>query len=140
MSYDIVRGFNKFTLHGSVTSSPIELLSKILPTLLQEERDALFNLSFVHLPPDLSREDPSYEAQLALAITQTNAIAADNRGIGVFPTVARLNHGCSASFNAVYSWREEAGELFVHALKPIKTGEELLTTYMDTKKPTNERR
>jgi hypothetical protein len=54
--------------------------------------------------------------------------------------MARLNHGCSAAINAVYSWREDEQVLVVHALKPIPRGRELLTTYMDTKRPRDERR
>lgn len=39
-------------------------------------------------------------------IFQTNAISAGQRGTGLFPRTARLNHGCSKAFTAVYSWRE----------------------------------
>lgn len=72
-----------------------------------------------------------------------------------------MNHGCSSAFNAVYSWREDdqiLGRLMfmvvrkglnqltmltlvvIHALKPIKEGQELLTIYTDTKRPRDERR
>jgi len=37
---------------------------------------------------------------------QTNAVAAGD-GVGIFPTMARINHGCSSAFNAVYTWREK---------------------------------
>ena len=60
---------------------------------------------------------------MALAIFETNAIGADDDGTAIFPTTARLNHGCSAAFNAVYSWRPSEGALVVHALKDIKEGE-----------------
>ena len=43
--------------------------------------------------------------------------------IGIFPRMARLNHGCSHAFNSVYSWREDEGVLTVHALKDIAVGE-----------------
>ena len=49
-----------------------------------------------------------------------NAAGSDT---GIFPIVARLNHGCSAAFNAVYSWRDKAGQLVVHAIKHIHAGE-----------------
>lgn len=62
-----------------------------------------------------------YDA-IALATLQTNAISAAD-GIGIFPTTARLNHGCSAAFNAVYSWRDREQVLVVHALKSIRRGE-----------------
>jgi hypothetical protein len=72
-----------------------------------------------------------------------------------------MNHGCSAAFNVVYSWREDEQVLgrltsmmarggnvnsphltivVVYALKPIKEGQELLTVYTDTKRPRDKRR
>jgi len=60
--------------------------------------------------------------EVALAIFQTNAVSAGD-GVGIFPRMARLNHGCSRAFNSVYSYREKEGELVVHALKGIKKDE-----------------
>ncbi|KAF5350822.1 hypothetical protein D9757_013544 [Collybiopsis confluens] len=54
--------------------------------------------------------------------------------------MARLNHACSSAFNVVYSWREKEGVLVVFALKNIGKGQELLTTYTDTKKSRDDRR
>ena len=62
------------------------------------------------------------ESEKALAIFQTNGIQAGDK-IGLFPRTARLNHGCSSAFNAIYSWREKEGVLVVHALKSIKAQE-----------------
>ena len=115
-------------------------MGKILPTLSKAQRSALFNLSYVRLPPNLWKDDPDYDAQLALAITQTNGISAGARGVGVFPSVSRLNHGCSKAFNAVYSWREKEQKLVVYAIRPIKEGQEILTAYFDTRRPRRERR
>jgi len=115
-------------------------MGKLLQTLSQSERVALFNLSYVRLPSNLSKDDPDYDAQVAVAITQTNGIAAGVRGVGVFPNVSRMNHGCSSAFSAVYSWREKEQKLVVHAIRPIKQGQEILTAYFDTRKPRHERR
>ena len=122
-----------------VSSPPVDYMGKLLPTLSEGKRAALFNLSYVMLPPNLSKDDPDYAAQEALAITQTNGIAV-GQGVGVFPTISRLNHGCSSAFNAVYSWREKERKLVVYAIRPIKQGQEILTAYFDTRKPRRERR
>ena len=113
-------------------------MGKILPTLSKSEHAALFNLtSYVRLPPNLSKDDdPDHHAQVALAITQINGSAV----VGVFPNVSRMNHGCSSAFNAVYSWREKEQKMVVHAIKPIKKGQEILTAYFDTRRPRHERR
>lgn len=58
---------------------------------------------------------------MALAIFQTNAVAA-GADVGLFPRMARLNHGCSRAFNVVYSWRDQEGVLVVYALRTIKKG------------------
>ena len=131
---------NKGSCGILVTVPPADLMGKLLPTLGKNERAALFNLSYVRLPPNLSKDDPDYDAQVALAITQTNGISAGTRGVGVFPNVSRMNHGCSSAFNAVYSWREKDQKLVVYAIRPIKQGQEVLTAYFDTRRPRHERR
>ena len=66
-----------------------------------------------------SHLDPRvYPEEVALAIFKTNAVAAGEK-VGIFPRTARLNHGCSSAFNAVYSWREKEQALFVFALRDI---------------------
>lgn len=129
-----------FIVPSQITVPPAELMGRILPTLSRGQRAALFNLSYVRLPPNLSKDDPDYDAQVAVAITQTNGISAGTQGVGVFPRVSRLNHGCSKAFNAVYSWREKEQKLAVHALRPIKEGQEILTAYFDTRRRRHERR
>lgn len=124
----------------SVSVSPAELMGNILPTLSESQRAAFFNLSCVKLPPNLSRDEPDYDAQVALAITQTNGISTGAQGVGVFPDVSRLNHACSRAFNAVYSWREKEQKLVVYALRSIKQGQEILTAYFDTRRSRYERR
>jgi SET domain len=105
--------------------------------LSPERAVSFYNLSYVTLPEDLSPKEVA--KQLPLAIFQTNAVAAGSDA-GLFPVMARLNHGCSSAFNSVYSWREREGVLVVHALKDIKKGDELLTAYFSTMQTRNERR
>lgn len=90
-------------------------------TLSQLDREAYTNLSYVHLPTGV---DPlKHPEEVALAIFLTNAVSTGDGNTGIFPRMARLNHGCAGSFNSVYSWREEEGALVVHALKPISKGQ-----------------
>lgn len=86
----------------------------------EQDRYALLNLSYVNLPKDV---DPHTNSEaVALAIFETNAVSAGD-GVGIFPRMARLNHGCSSAFNVIYTWRQREGILVVHALKAIKKGE-----------------
>jgi hypothetical protein len=107
---------SKFT----VNSSPSALIASELQNLLQHEREAFLNLSYVHFPKGL---DPNeHPEEVALAIFQTNAVSA-GEGVGIFPRMARLNHGCSSAFNVVYSWRDAEKFLIIHALKDIRKGQ-----------------
>jgi hypothetical protein len=91
-----------------------------LENLSQQEREAFLNLSYVNFPKGLEpNENPE---EVALAIFQTNAVSA-GEGVGIFPRMARLNHGCSSAFNVVYSWRDATKFLIVHALKDIRRGQ-----------------
>lgn len=103
-----------------MTSSPTALISYHLQQLAPYEYSQFYNLSYVKFPSNL---DPKHDLlELALAIFQTNAVAA-GEGVGIFPRMARLNHGCSRAFNVVYNWRENEGMLTVYALKDIKKGQ-----------------
>ena len=93
----------------------------------------------MNLPENLSPNSEEFLKELQLAIFETNAVAAGSN-VGLFPMMARLNHGCSGTFNSVYSWREREGVLVVHALKDIKKGDELLTAYFGTRQNRDERR
>jgi len=142
-------------LKFTVNSSPSALIAGELQNLSQHERETFLNLSYVNFPKGL---DPNeYPEEVALAIFQTNAVSA-GEGVGIFPRMARLNHGCSSAFNVVYSWRDAQKFLIVHALKDIRKGQvrpswilnhrylltkatqELLTTYTNSKRPRDERR
>ncbi|KAJ3545335.1 hypothetical protein NM688_g5636 [Phlebia brevispora] len=120
------------------TYSPGALLLSALAGLSPRQRESFYNLSYVNLPSDTLPGTEEYNDHLALAIFQTNAVATGDK-VGLFPRMARINHGCSSAFNSIYTWRENEGVLVIHALKPIKMGEELLTTYLDTKRPRVER-
>ena len=94
-----------------------------ISSLSPSSRTSFYNLSYVHMPMHLTPTSPQHAEHLALAIFQTNAVATGPETTGLFPTMARLNHGCARAFNVVYSWREAEGVLVVHALKDIKEGE-----------------
>ncbi|KAI0632196.1 hypothetical protein C8Q77DRAFT_1060385 [Trametes polyzona] len=137
----IIREKPLFTDRAAVTtSSPGAILLASLAPLSKAERAAYYNLSYVNFPEGIQEGTERYNEELALAIFQTNAVSAGSQGVGIFPRMARLNHGCSSAFNVVYTWRDDEGVLVVHALKPIAEGQELLTTYTDTKRPRHVRR
>ena len=101
---------------------PGALISSSVARLTPQQRLAFYNLSYVNLPSNLRQGTTGYNEAVALAIFETNAVAAGHQA-GLFPRMARLNHGCVFAWNAAYSWREDEGVLEVHALKPIKMGE-----------------
>ncbi|KAH6912901.1 hypothetical protein BKA70DRAFT_1265407 [Coprinopsis sp. MPI-PUGE-AT-0042] len=122
---------------SSIRVSPTDFIWDQVKVLSDDKKEAFFNLSYVGFP---AGKDPAKDKkELALAIFETNAVAASPH-VGLFPRMARLNHGCSSAFNAVYSWRANEGVLVIHALKPIARGSEVLASYTDTKKPRDERR
>ena len=91
-----------------------------MQNLSLDDREAFLNLSYVNFPKGF---DPDkHPDEVALAIFQTNAVSA-GEGVGIFPRMARLNHGCSSAFNVVYSWRDANKFLIVHALKDIRKGQ-----------------
>ncbi|KAG6831657.1 hypothetical protein H0H87_004607 [Tephrocybe sp. NHM501043] len=119
-----------FIAPSQISGSPSAFIAKLLREASPKDRDAVLNLSYVHFPEYLDPE--THPDEVALAIFQTNAVAVGD-GVGIFPRMARLNHGCSSAFNAVYTWRDKEGILVVHALKKILKGQEILTTYTNTK-------
>ena len=105
-----------------ITYSPGALLLASIAGLTAAQRAVYYNLSYINMPSHLTPGSEEYNDALALAIFQTNAVATGD-STGMFPRMARLNHGCSSAFNSVYTWRENEGALVVHAIKPIKMGE-----------------
>jgi len=102
----------------AVSSSPSVFIAGSLAKLSGNEQEAFFNLSNVNFPQDPD-EHPN---EVGLGIFQKNAVAAGD-GVGIFPTMARINHGCSSTFDGIYTWREKEGTLYGHALKAIGRGE-----------------
>ncbi|KAJ3999858.1 hypothetical protein F5050DRAFT_1851328 [Lentinula boryana] len=134
----VIRERPLFIVPSEINTSPTALMTHHLSLLTPYQYAQFYNLSYVNFPAD---HDPEIDlAELALAIFQTNAVSAGVDSAGVFPRMARLNHGCSSAFNVVYSWREKEGLLVVHALKDVRKGQELLTTYTDTKRTRDQRR
>ncbi|KAG6900388.1 hypothetical protein C0993_011376 [Termitomyces sp. T159_Od127] len=125
-----------FVVPSQTSESPSAIIASFLREASSHDREAFLDLSYVNFPEDLDPE--IYIDEVVLAIFQTNAIAAGT-GVGIFPKTARMNHGCSSAFNAVYTWRDREEVLVVHALKKIFEGEEILTAYTNTKKPRAER-
>ncbi|KIO28086.1 hypothetical protein M407DRAFT_72305 [Tulasnella calospora MUT 4182] len=60
--------------------------------------------------------------------------------MAVFPNAARMNHACAGASNVAYSWRQREGRFYLHALRDVREGEELLSAYLDPKMPRSERR
>ncbi|KAK0221666.1 hypothetical protein IW262DRAFT_919477 [Armillaria fumosa] len=153
----VIREKPLFIVPHSISGSPTTLISHLVQSLNDVDYHAFFNLSYVNFPKDMDPE--AHRDEVALAIFQTNAVAA-GEGVGIFPRMARLNHGCSSAFNVVYYWHQAEGEIVVHALQNISRGQvrnkfcrslinvfihishvqELLTTYTDTKRPRKVRR
>ena len=144
----ILREKPLFLLPATVKQSPEHLIVSLVSQLSPEQRRQFLALSHHSNPTSIG------DAQW-LAKAQTNGIAA-GENVGIFPKTARLNHGCSSAFNVAYNWDEEAGEIgtwhppsifanifnpltVVQAFKPIAEGEEILTSYTDTKRPRHER-
>jgi hypothetical protein len=88
-----------FLVPPEITGSATDLINTLVNDLSPDDRRLFDGLSH-HSEPDAKGE------RLALAKFQTNAIAAGSQ-VGVFPRTARLNHGCSSAFNAMYNWRED---------------------------------
>jgi len=133
----LIREKPLFTVPHTISSAPAQFVWNKVQNLTLVDRESYMNLSYVGLPEWV---DPrTQHEEVGLAIFQTNAVSAGD-SVGIFPHMARLNHGCAGSFNSVYSWREKEEVLVVHALKSIRQGQELLTTYMDTKQPRVQRR
>ena len=106
----------------AVSSSPSVFIAGSLAKLSGKEQEAFFNLSYVNFPQHLDPDE--HPNEVGLGIFQKNTVAAgDGVGVGIFLTMARINHGCSSAFDAVYTWREKERTLYGHALKAIDRGE-----------------
>ncbi|KAI9653330.1 MAG: hypothetical protein M1829_001315 [Trizodia sp. TS-e1964] len=72
-------------------------------------------------------------------ITKTNALPCgpDSPVGGVYPTICLINHSCLP--NAHNSWNSDAKRETIHAIRPIKAGEEITISY-DEGDPSGPRR
>ncbi|KAF5711077.1 SET domain-containing protein [Fusarium mundagurra] len=72
-------------------------------------------------------------------IIRTNALPCGPGSIvgGVYPTICLINHSCLP--NSHNNWNSEAGHETIHALRPIKAGEEITISYVEGG-PSNVRR
>ena len=104
----------------AVSSSPSVFIAGSLAKLSGNEQEAFFNLSNVNFPQHLDPDE--HPNEVGLGIFQKNAVATGD-GVGIFPTMARINHGCSSTFDGIYTWREKERTLYGHALKAIGRGE-----------------
>ncbi|KAF8798846.1 SET domain-containing protein [Phlegmacium glaucopus] len=134
----VIREGPLFVVPRHIKSSPSDLIAGKVKKLGRKERKAFLSLSYANFPSHLNPQ--VYPEEVALAIFSTNAVAAGDDEVGIFPRMARLNHGCASAFNVVYTWRESEKALFLFALRDIHKGDELLTTYTTTRKPRDERR
>ncbi|KAF8666696.1 GTP binding [Rhizoctonia solani] len=94
---------------------PSQLIGGIVDALPSTDKAVFLALSYAK--PNVSAQDIPFE------IFQTNAISAGQRGTGLFPRTARLNHGCSRAFGAVYSWRDAEGVLEESAASDRRLGQ-----------------
>ncbi|PNP85936.1 hypothetical protein FNYG_00992 [Fusarium nygamai] len=64
-------------------------------------------------------------------IIRTNALPCGPDSIvgGVYPTISLINHSCLP--NSYYNWSSEAGHETIHAIRPIKAGEEITISYVE---------
>ena len=59
------------------------------------------------------------------------------RGFGVCPLYSRVNHSCTPKVHANYN--PSIGAHTLHAIRDIESGEEILTSYIDSAQPISER-
>jgi hypothetical protein len=78
----------------------VELIETAISKLSEQDRKKFDSLSFQTAPN-------STGAEQNYARFVTNSFSAGESN-GLFSLLARLNHGCSSSFNAAYHWRDDA--------------------------------
>jgi len=73
--------------------------------------------------------NPQHPTYSGIVLTNGLPLGKDSKEIGVFPTIARLNHSCLP--NAHYAWNEKLSMGTVHVTKQIKKGDEICISYID---------
>ncbi|KAG8877453.1 hypothetical protein FRB97_003384 [Tulasnella sp. 331] len=130
------------TITRDASDAAVESIITQIGNMTDSNLSAFFSLyypSTVLMADGTQKPINPEEIDMPLAIVQANSLAIEGGMQAVFPKAARINHGCSAAFNAVHSWRADEKKLYVHALRDIKAGEEILISYLDTKRPRSDR-
>ena len=65
----------------------------------------------------------------AISTWAVNSFSAGDEASGIFQTACRINHSCLP--NVCHCWNPILQQLTVHAVRDIKAGEELHTTYIN---------
>jgi hypothetical protein len=98
------------------------------PSLLEEVLIRRFN----DLPEDsklqfLSLHENPHFQNLFLGKYAANNLPCDEGIGGIYAILSRINHSCLP--NAHYSWNPEKGHKALHAVRPIRAGEEITAMY-----------
>ncbi|KAG5342342.1 hypothetical protein C0989_002813 [Termitomyces sp. Mn162] len=126
-----------FTKAGHAQPPPVEAMEALLKVcvdrMLPDNRTAFFELHNCH-----TKDDPGP----ILGIVRTNGISIriltepSKLGkddpldfSGIFQTMSRINHSCAP--NVTRHFDTASFSLRLHAIRPIKAGEELLMSYVD---------
>ncbi|CAL6025115.1 SET_domain-containing protein [Hexamita inflata] len=72
-----------------------------------------------------------------MSLIAFNAVAIQDRGIGIYSTLSKLNHSCEPNCNVKFDERCDA---ILEIEKPVQAGQELYISYIDDKMDRNQRR
>jgi hypothetical protein len=70
----------------------------------------------------------SHSPSFGIARTNVLPLGSNARSGGLFLEASRINHSCR--HNAQNTWNENIGQLTIHALRDIETGQEITITYL----------
>jgi len=68
--------------------------------------------------------------QTTLTIFRRNSLGTDSGMGAMYATICLINHSCSP--NAYHCWHADTRKGFVHAMRPIRNGDEIVHSYIDT--------
>lgn len=100
-------------------------LREALEKLTAEQRNAYYQLHFDHQKAGADQDEK------AISIFDLNNVtigSGDAHGCGVFRQYSRLNHSCTPNVDIGFG---ETEKLTVRAIRTIRAGEELTTTYIN---------
>ncbi|KAK6521074.1 hypothetical protein TWF506_001307 [Arthrobotrys conoides] len=112
-----------FTIPSPPIPSLEASISKTLKTLPEEKQTAYHSLHN-NYPPD------SPQTPVLSGIFKTNALPCgyNSTVAGIYPTICLINHSCIP--NTHHNWNENLEQETIHAIRPIKVGEELTISYI----------